>query len=105
MPDAAAVPDGSFSVSDRLRMPASLLMELDSPRAQVLGTRLHGRLVLRVMEQGTATTPIGTARVPVAYDQTAGRALSLVDTALGTKEYRGFLMARPLTAPARAWWP
>ncbi|ATU72936.1 esterase/lipase family protein [Komagataeibacter rhaeticus] len=90
VPDVAAVPDGSFSVSDRLRMPASLLMELDSPRAQVLGTRLHGRLVLRVMEQGTATTPIGTARVPVAYDQTAGRALSLVDTALGTKEYRGF---------------
>ncbi|KAB8122484.1 hypothetical protein D3W54_14990 [Komagataeibacter medellinensis] len=97
-PDPAVTPgsppapdtDASFSVSDRLRVPASVLVEMDNPRAQVLGTQLHGRLVLRVMAPDTATTPIDGARVPVAYDQTAGRALALVDTALGTKEYRGF---------------
>ncbi|PYD81551.1 esterase/lipase family protein [Komagataeibacter oboediens] len=81
--------DGSFSVSDRLRVPASLLLEIDSPRAQVLGDHLTGRLVLRVMDE-SPDTPIGHARVPAEYDQTAARALSLVDTALWTKEYRGF---------------
>ncbi|MCE2563631.1 triacylglycerol lipase [Komagataeibacter sp. FNDCF1] len=88
--DPEATPDGSFSVAPKLRLPASLLLELDNPRMQVLGTQLHGRLVLRVMDQDTSTTPIGTAQVPTAYDQTTARALSLVDTALGTKEYRGF---------------
>ncbi|NVN38089.1 hypothetical protein [Komagataeibacter swingsii] len=84
-----AANDGSFSVSARLRVPASLLLEIDNPRAQVLGTHLTGRLVLRVMDE-SPDTPIGHARVPAQYDQTAARALSLVDAALWTKEYRGF---------------
>ncbi|WP_141299061.1 esterase/lipase family protein [Komagataeibacter diospyri] len=86
---ASTTGDGSFSVSDRLRLPASLLLEMDDPRAQALGTHLTGRLVLRVMDE-SPDTPIGHARVPAEYDQTAARALSLVDTALWTKEYRGF---------------
>ncbi|WP_010508341.1 esterase/lipase family protein [Komagataeibacter europaeus] len=84
-----AANDGSFSVSDKLRVPASLLLEIDNPRAQVLGAHLTGRLVLRVMDE-SPDTPIGHARVPAEYDQTAARALSLVDAALWTKEYRGF---------------
>ncbi|GAB6968573.1 alpha/beta hydrolase [Komagataeibacter kakiaceti JCM 25156] len=80
----------SFSVSDQIRVPASLLLEMDNPRAQVLTSSPHGRLVLRVMDENPATR-IGNATVPAAYDQTAARALSLRETALWTKEYRGFL--------------
>lgn len=90
----AATPDGDdtdrFSISDRLRVPASLLLEIDDPRAQVLTDHLHGRLVLRVMDD-SPDTRIGQATVPAEYDQTAARALSLRDSALWAQEYTGFL--------------
>ncbi|WP_308719158.1 hypothetical protein [Komagataeibacter xylinus] len=88
-PEPEGTPDGSFVISEKLRLPASLVLEMDNPRAQVLGEHPSGRLMLRIMDE-SPDTPIAHARVPAAYDQTTARALSLVDTALGTKEYRGF---------------
>ena len=73
-----------FDVSARLRIPTSMMLEIRDPRAQVLTGHLRGRLVVHVMDD-TPDTP-----VPPAYDQTAARAISLHETALWTKEYRGF---------------
>ncbi|GBQ49259.1 esterase/lipase family protein [Komagataeibacter sucrofermentans] len=88
-PEPEGTPDGSFVISEKLRLPASMVLEMDNPRTQVLGDHPSGRLVLRIMDE-SPDTPIAHAHVPAAYDQTTARALSLVDTALGTKEYRGF---------------
>lgn len=73
-----------FEVTSRLRIPANMMLDLDDPRSQVLGGHLHGRLVVHVMDESRDTP------VPPAYDQTAARAISLQETALWTKEYRGF---------------
>ncbi|WP_239019328.1 esterase/lipase family protein [Novacetimonas pomaceti] len=75
-----------FDVSSRMRVPASMLLEMDDPRGQVLTGHLQGRLLLRVMDDST----VDGVLAPAAYDQTAARALSLRETALWTKEYRGF---------------
>ncbi|MCW4580825.1 esterase/lipase family protein [Gluconacetobacter entanii] len=73
-----------FEVTSRLRIPANMTLDIDDPRRQVLTRHLHGRLVMHVMDEAPDTP------VPPAYDQTAARAISLQETALWTKEYRGF---------------
>lgn len=73
-----------FDVSTRLRIPTSMMLEIRNPRAQVLTGHLHGRLVVHVMDDTPGVS------IPPAYDQTAARAISLHETALWTKEYRGF---------------
>ena len=89
----------SFQITEKLRVPLNLLLSLDTPRQQVLTSTLHGRLDLTAMdddlsEHATPTTPAAPQPVPLQYDQTTSRALSLSDAMDWSSEYKGFLDGR-----------
>ena len=90
MADAGAVPRQGLEIAPRLRVPTNVLMVMDNPRQQLTEPVLHARLVIHtIFDRQDAR--IGTERVPLEYDQTAARALSMVEASAWADEYRGFL--------------
>jgi pimeloyl-ACP methyl ester carboxylesterase len=83
-------PQQGFQVAPRLRIPATMLIRVASPREQLASGNVKGTLeVLNIFTSGSVK--LGDWEVPVEYDQTAARAVSLVETAIWDNEYRGFL--------------
>lgn len=85
-----ATPLRGFQVAPGLRVPATLLLRIPSPRRQLAGGTLHATLAAYNIFDTGAVTP-GDRLVPLEYDQTAARAVSLVETAMWNKETSGFL--------------
>ncbi len=83
-------PPSGFQVAQRLRVPATLLLRLASPRRQLASGSMHGTLtVYNIFD--SAAVAIGDQRVPLEYDQTAARAISLAETAIWQDEILGYL--------------
>lgn len=80
----------SFSITDKLRIPVNLLLDIPSPRQQVLSNHITGRLALATIDQQTSL-PTTDGVVPLQYDQTASRAISLSNAVDWSVEYKGFL--------------
>jgi triacylglycerol esterase/lipase EstA (alpha/beta hydrolase family) len=80
----------SLKLPPRLRVPANLLMLIDRPRQQLAQSSLNGRLTVHTIDV-QENVEIGDQTIPLEYNQTAARALSLVEAAAWSNEYRGFL--------------
>jgi pimeloyl-ACP methyl ester carboxylesterase len=86
--DVAA--ESTDPVAKRLRVPATLVLRLDHPRAQLAGDTLHGRLELHA-EIERETVAIDDADVPLEIDRTAAVATTLAETAYWNEELSDFL--------------
>mgnify|MGYP003362076405 FL=1 len=80
----------SFSITDKLRIPVNLFMEIPNPRQQIFTDHIHARLTLATIDQ-TTTLPTTEGVIPLQYDQTASRAISLNNAVDWSVEYKGFL--------------
>jgi pimeloyl-ACP methyl ester carboxylesterase len=94
-PLAAAAQPGATSstglvVAPKLRIPANAMLTIKSPRQQLTQPRIQGILTIHTIFD-SENVRIGARTVPLAYDQTAARALSVVEGAAWSSEYRGFL--------------
>ncbi|QHM91735.1 esterase/lipase family protein [Acetobacter pasteurianus] len=96
----AAIPhvDGrapsSFTITDKLRIPVSLFMEIPDPRRQVLSDHISGHLTLTALDDQGHILTANKTPIPLQYDQTASRALSLSNAVDWSSEYKGFLDGR-----------
>lgn len=82
-----------LTVSDKLRVPVSLFMQIPDPRRQVLSDRIIGRLILKSMD-GAESGAQAQNTPPLQYDQSATRAISLNQNVDWSSEYKGFLDGR-----------
>ncbi len=89
-PEAVVQPDVGIVVAPKLRVPANLLMLIDAPRQQIAQSHLYGQLSVHTIDVQQSVV-INGQTVPLEYDQTAARALSLAEAAGWSKEYKGFL--------------
>ena len=80
----------SFSITDKLRIPVNLLMEIPNPRQQIFTDHINARLSLATIDQ-TTSLPTTDGVIPLQYDQTASRAISLSNAVDWSVEYKGFL--------------
>ena len=85
-----AVPPNGFEVAPKLRVPTNMLLTLDEPRQQLAGSDLRGKLLIHTIFD-EENVKIESESVPLEYDQTASRALSLVEASAWQNEYWGFL--------------
>lgn len=90
MTEAGADVRQGLEIAPRLRVPTNLLLVLDNPRWQLAQPDLRARLVFHTIFD-RADAKIGKEAVPLEYDQTAARALSLAEASAWADEYRGFL--------------
>ncbi len=88
--EAGPVPPREFQVVPRLRVPTNMLLTMDAPRRQLSGPELPGKLLIHTIFD-ELDARIGRETVPLEYDQTAARALSLVKASASGNEYWGFL--------------
>ena len=79
-----------FQVAPKLSVPTNLLLVIDNPRQQVAQGEIAGTLKVHSVSDDSSAR-LGQEQVPLEYDQTAARALSLVDNAAWSNEYSGFL--------------
>jgi pimeloyl-ACP methyl ester carboxylesterase len=87
--EPATTPTG-FQVAPRLRVPATMVLRIASPRRELAAGAMHGTLtVFNIFDAGTVK--LGDRIVPLEYDQTAARAVSLAETAMWDTEISGFL--------------
>jgi pimeloyl-ACP methyl ester carboxylesterase len=89
-PSQSPSPQQSFQVAPRLRVPASLILQIPSPRRQLATGTVWASLSAYNIYDSTSVVLDGSA-VPIEYDQTAARAVSLVETKIWNDEYKGFL--------------
>jgi pimeloyl-ACP methyl ester carboxylesterase len=89
-PEAVVQPDVGFVVAPKLRVPANLLLLIDAPRHQLAQSRLVGQLSVHTIDVQQSVVINGQS-VPLEYDQTATRALSLAEAVAWSNEYKGFL--------------
>src|ERR1700712_4229211 len=87
--EASATSTG-FQVAPRLRVPTNMLLTMTAPRRQLAAPVLQGRLLINTIYD-VAKVRIGQENVPLEYNQTAARALSLVQSSAWGNEYSGFL--------------
>jgi hypothetical protein len=87
--EAGPVPPRGFQVAPRLRVPTNMLLTMDAPRRQLSGPELRGKLLIHTIFD-ELDARIGRETVPLEYDQTAARALSLVKASAWGNEYWGF---------------
>ncbi|GBQ25267.1 hypothetical protein AA0472_1702 [Acetobacter estunensis NRIC 0472] len=80
----------AFQITDRERVPVSLFLDLPSAREQILSDTLTGHLFLSAEDEQQAH-PAGDVHVPLQYDTTTARAISLSESVDWSAEYRGFL--------------
>ena len=93
-------PERGFQVAPRLRVPATMLMQVASPRRQIASGSVQGTIkVFNIFDSGSVI--LGNRRIPLEYDQTAARAVSLVETAIWQNELSGYLQGAlmPETEP------
>lgn len=83
----------SFEVSDKLRVPLNLQLQISAPREQVLSGQIQATLTLTAMDTAIDTSN-GQHPAPLQYNQTAARAVSLNETMDWSTEYKGFLDGR-----------
>jgi hypothetical protein len=79
-----------FQVAPRLRVPATLLLRIPTPRQQLATGHLSATLTVYNSFDSVSVT-LGGRQVPLAYDETAARAISLTETKLWNTEISGFL--------------
>ena len=89
-PEAVVQPDVGIVVAPKLRVPTNLLLLIDAPRHQLAQSRLYGQLSVHTIDMQQSVVINGQI-VPLEYDQTAARALSLAEAAAWSNEYQGFL--------------
>ncbi len=87
---APATPAAGFQVAPRLRVPATLLLRIPTPRRQLATGHMSAMLTVYNSFDTTNVT-LGGRRVPLEYDETAARAISLAETKLWDTEISGFL--------------
>jgi pimeloyl-ACP methyl ester carboxylesterase len=93
LPQGGAISAKGFQIAPRLRIPTNMMLVLDDPRRQIAQSELHGQLVVStILDQ--PDVQLGQETVPLEYDQTAARAVSMVEAAAWQKEYSGFLNGR-----------
>ncbi|WP_338332857.1 alpha/beta fold hydrolase [Acetobacter sp. LMG 32666] len=80
----------SFSITDKLRIPVNLLLDIPTPRQQIFTNQISGRLTLATIDR-TSSLPTTDGVIPLQYDQTASRAISLSNAVDWSVEYKGFL--------------
>ena len=90
MPEAAVQPDIGLLVAPKLRVPADLLLLIDAPRHQLAQSHLYGQLSVHTIDIQQSVV-INQQIVPLEYDQTAARALSVAEAMAWSNEYKGFL--------------
>jgi pimeloyl-ACP methyl ester carboxylesterase len=83
-------PGKGLNIAPKLSVPANLLMTIDHPRRQVAQPSVNATLTIHSIFDSDSVTIAGE-NVPLEYDQTASRALSIVETAAWSHEYLGFL--------------
>ena len=81
---------GGLEVAPNLKVPANLLLLIDTPRHQLAQSHLYGQLVIHTIDN-QQDVQIGQETVPLEYDQSATRALSLSEAVAWSNEYNGFL--------------
>ncbi len=87
----AALQSRGLEVAPRLRVPANALMVMDNARRQLAtGATLRASLVVHTIFNDRDVR-IGDQVVPLEYNQTTARALSLVEASVWADERRGFL--------------
>lgn len=85
-----AIRQDGFQVAPKLRIPTTLLLSIDSPRQQVARGQVTGSLALFNLFDAGSVMMSGEL-VPLEYNQTATRAVSLAETAIWNTELMGFL--------------
>ncbi|MFT8417724.1 MAG: alpha/beta fold hydrolase [Acetobacter sp.] len=80
----------AFSITDKLRIPVNLLMDIPNPRQQIFTDHITARLTLATIDK-TPSLPTTDGVIPLQYDQTASRAISLSNAVDWSVEYKGFL--------------
>ncbi|NHN91292.1 alpha/beta fold hydrolase [Acetobacter sicerae] len=83
----------SFQISDKMRVPVSLFMKIDHAREQVLSDHMSGRLILTASDNAVERRE-DSHQVPLQYDPTTARAISLSESVDWSAEYIGFLNGR-----------
>lgn len=86
----APVRQGGLEVAPRLRVPTNALLLFDDPRRQIAQPVIHARLEIHTIFDAFDTAIDGET-VPLQYNQTASRALSLAEAAPWSSEIVGFL--------------
>lgn len=87
--------EGTFELSRNERVPFNLFMNIDDPRRQVLNDHIEGQIVVTPMN---GHPPIDD-KIPLQYDQTTTRAITLNETDVWSSEYRGFLNGQFFDTP------
>ncbi|NHO34018.1 esterase/lipase family protein [Acetobacter fallax] len=90
LPELSDAEDRSFQIADKLRIPVNLLVEFDDPRRQIFSDHLNARFIVSAIDVEDHRI-IGDDSVPLHYEPTAARAISLQDSVDWSAEYRGFL--------------
>lgn len=80
----------AFSISDKLRIPVNLLLQISNPRQQIFTNHISGHLTLATIDK-TTSLPTTSGVIPLQYDQTTSRAISLSNAVDWSVEYKGFL--------------
>ncbi|MCI1299638.1 MAG: alpha/beta hydrolase [Acetobacter sp.] len=93
IPQMNAGETSSFQISDKMRVPVSLFMEIDHSREQVLSDHMSGRLVLTASDNAMEHQE-DRHQVPLQYDPSTARAISLSESVDWSAEYTGFLNGR-----------
>jgi pimeloyl-ACP methyl ester carboxylesterase len=88
--ETGQVEANGFHVASRLRVPANMLLIMDGPREQLSRDELRAKLLIHTIFDEQAAE-IGHESIPLEYDQTAARALSLVEASAWNNEFWGFL--------------
>ena len=86
----APQPDSGLILPSTLRVPISAVLQINNPRRQLIGSAITARLALYTIYD-TTEIRIGGQSVPLAYDQTAARALTTVEGKRWTRELSGLL--------------
>ena len=76
---------GGLEVAPNLKVPANLLLLIDAPRHQLAQSHLYGQLVIHTIDN-QQDVQIGQETVPLEYDQSATRALSLTEAVAWSNE-------------------
>jgi len=101
MTEGGARPSQGLEVAPRLRVPTNALLILADPRQQIGYSVLHATLLIHNIFD-TEDVQIGKAAVPLEFNQTAARALAMVEATAWSSEYSGFLNGNLFNqAPAR----
>ena len=88
--EAGSAQTTGFQVAARLRVPTNMMLVMDAPRQQIAQPLLRGELLVHSIYDPDGVQ-LDRKPVPLEYDQTAARALSLSETKAWANEYEGFL--------------